>query len=432
MDTTFNTEEYAIYLPAVNAMFAEQVAKQVADSRPFPDNLKLKDLQFWNKSNPLFYHPYVLHSIGQYKVGSVINNALTQGGRTDRVLIGDSGGFQIGKGTLNGFKDLYKGMRADDAQDAWAEAGVVRSWILNWLETYTQYAMTIDMPLWAATKNGTDSPFHSCSIEQLTDMTVENLKYIQQNRTGKTQWLNVVQGNNEQTTRDWYAAVKWFKYGGWALAGEAGASGGLLNVLKTVLMMRDDDAFSAGQDWMHVLGISTLEWAVALTAIQKSLRKVNPNIKISYDSSSPFQLAGRYEEACYLPTLTKLKSSWSIPSVTSHQGHVYVGSTDKFPFSSPIADRITLGHLNVYEGMYEKRRYDAISNTILTHHNVYTYLKAFDMANEQAFGKHEDKQVPYLYLECIDIISKAFETSDWYGYLESKSHVLNQHSTPSF
>jgi hypothetical protein len=54
------------------------------------------------------------------------------------------------------------------------------------------------------------------------------------------------------------------------------------------------------------------------------------------------------------------------------------------------------------------------------------------MANEQAFGKHEDKQVPDLYFECIDIISQAFETSDWYGYLESKSHVLNQHSTPSF
>jgi hypothetical protein len=432
MNTTFNTVDYAIYLPAVNAIFAEQLTKTVPAARSFPDNLKLDDLAFWREKNPFFYHPYVLYSIGQHAVGSTIKNALTNGGRTDKVLVGDSGGFQIGKGTLKGFKELYTGMRADDAQDAWADADEVRAWIVNWLETYTQFAMTIDMPLWSATKFGTESPFHSCSVEQLTDMTVENLKHIEQHTEGRTQWLNVVQGNDEATTRYWFDAVKWFKHGGWALAGGAGGAGGLLSVLKTVLMMRDEDAFSKGQDWVHVLGVSTLKWAVVLTAVQKSLRNVNPNIKFSFDSSSPFQAAGRYEEAYSLPVLTKDVASWSIPSSKSPQNSNLVNSKEKLPFTSPLANRLTLGHLNVYEGAYEKRRYDSISNTMLTHHNVYVFLKAFEMANDEAFSSDSNKQVPDVYMDCLGIIGEAFERQDWYSYLEANSHVLNQHSKSSF
>lgn len=432
MTRSFNTQDFAIYLPAVNDEFASRVTQQVPPNRPFPANLTLRDLAFWEQRNPLFHHPYVLHSIGQFKVGSVIDNGLTRGGRTDRVLVGDSGGFQIGKGTLSGYKELYKGMSGDAAEEAWVNADGVRNWIVTWLETNCQYAMTLDMPLWAATDAGLDSPFHLCSTQQLTNMTVENLRYIEMQRQGKAKWLNVVQGIDEQTTRDWYNAVKWFKYGGWALAGAAGVRGGLLNVLKTVLMMRDDDAFSAGQDWMHVLGTSTLDWAIMLTAIQKSLRKVNPSISISFDSSSPFQLGGRYEEACMLPVLDEHVSSWKVKSVTSPHGHVYVGSSEAFPFQSPLGNRMTLGDLNVYEGIYKKRRYDPISLSMLVHHNIFVYLEAIEMANERAFSSDPDRLVPRLYEQCIDVIAEAFDKPNWYSYLESEKSLLNAHSEGAY
>ncbi len=432
MTVKFNTQDYAIYLPAVNDEFARRVTQQVPQNRQFPANLQLSDLAFWNKSNPLFYYPYVLHSVGQFTVGSVIDNGLTRGGRSDRVLIGDSGGFQIGKGTLKGYNDLFKGMSADDAVEALVNADDVRNWIVTWLETYCQYAMTLDMPLWAATDAGADSPFHSCTMEQLTTMTVANLRFIEMHRKGNVKWLNVVQGIDEQTTRDWYSAVKWFKYGGWALAGAAGVRGGLLNVLKTVLMMRDDDAFSAGQDWVHVLGTSTLDWAIVLTAIQKSLRQVNSAIKISFDSSSPFQLGGRYEEACFLPELDEHVSSWKVKKETSPHGHVYVGSNEAFPFQSPLGNLMTLGDLNVYKGIYEKRRYDPISLSMLVHHNVYVYLKAIQMANERVFSTDPDRLVPRLYEQCIDVIAEAFDKPNWYSYLESESSLLNAHSEGAY
>lgn len=432
MTVIFNTEDYAIYLPAVNDEFASRVIQPLPIQRPFPAGLKLSDLAFWDRGNALFHYPYVLHSIGQHAVGSVIDNGLTRGGRTDRILIGDSGGFQIGKGTLKGYKGLYKGMSGDAAVEAWVNADEVRNWIVTWLETNCQYAMTLDMPLWAVTGTGEDSPFHDCTIDQLTTMSVENLRFIEARRQGKAKWLNVVQGIDEKSTTDWYAAVRWFKYGGWALAGAAGVRGGLLNVLKVVLMMRDDDAFSAGQDWLHVLGTSTLDWAIVLTAIQKSLRKVNPKIKISFDSSSPFQIGGRYEEACFLPELGDHISSWKLRSAQSPQGLMYVGSSEAFPYESPLGNAMSLGDLNVYAGVYEKRRYDSTSLTMLVHHNVYTYLKAVELANERAFSGDPDRLIPRLYDQCINVIFEAFDNPNWYNFLAKESSLLNTHSQSQY
>lgn len=428
MTEQFNTQDYAIYLPAVTGEFAGRVTQTLPAGRPFPAGLELSDLAFWDRNNSLFYHPYCLHSVGQYRVGSVIDNALTRGGRTDRVLIGDSGGFQIGKGTLKGYDELKTGISALDAEAAWVNADDVRNWIITWLETHCQYAMTLDMPLWATSSDGTDSPFHQCSIEQLTAMTVENLRYIEANRQGRTQWLNVVQGLDLPTTKAWFDTVKWFRHGGWALAGNAGARGGLYNVLNTVFMMRDDDAFAPGQDWVHVLGVSTLGWAVVLTAIQRGLRQANPAIKISFDSSSPFQIAGRNEQACYLPQLGSHVSSWKIRMDRSPQGEVYVGSKDPFPYSTPLGHRMTLGDLNVYQGLYQKRRYDPISLAMLVNHNVYVYLKAFEMANDAAFGAQGSSEVPRLYRQCIEVIGEAFDRPDWASLLHREKSLLDAHS----
>jgi hypothetical protein len=197
-------------------------------------------------------------------------------------------------------------------------------------------------------------------------------------------------------------------------------------------MMRDEEAFSAGQDWLHVLGTSTLDWAIVLTAIQKSLRKSNPNIKVSFDSSSPFQLGGRYEEACYLPVLNHHVSSWKIKTATSPQGHVHVGSTEAFPHYSPLGNRMTLGDLNVYSDLYEKRRYDPISISMLVHHNIFVYLQSIEMANNHAFSNSPNKVVPRLYEQCIDVIGEAFDKPDWYSFIESERSLLSAHSNSAY
>lgn len=249
VDVSLTSDDYAVYLPAVNDGYAAEVAKELADDRPFPVGLTLRDLAFW-EPNALWYYPYLLHSVGLYSVGSLPNNAVTQRDRLSSTLIGDSGGFQIGKGSMKGLQVLRAGpMPADDAVPAWQQEAKARNWIVGWLDTYADYAMTMDMPLWASSQDGANSPFHHCSTKQLIDMTVQNLHYIDKRAVGRAKWLNVVQGGeNTADIAVWWEAVKWFKRGGWALAGSAGGKGGLANMLRTLLIMRDDGAFDAGQD----------------------------------------------------------------------------------------------------------------------------------------------------------------------------------------
>ena len=421
-------DDYAVYLPAVNEGYAADVCKELPASRPFPAGVSLRDLAFW-EPNALWHYPYLLHSVGLYSVGKLPDNAVTQRSRTNNVLVGDSGGFQIGKGTMKGLKALKQGpMQADDAVGAWGKEGDARAWIVNWLSTYADYAMTIDMPLWASSKSGENSPFHNCTPEQLIAMTVQNLKYIQNFKGDRAKWLNVVQGGDDTTQiKTWWDAVKWFRYGGWAMAGSAGARGGLANMLGVLLMMRDDNAFDAGQDWIHVLGVSTPTWAVLLSGIQQALRRINPAMRISFDSSSPLQHAGKYEKIAMTPEYTNDKGTWNIGVEDAPQSRHLANPSSQVPFAhtqSPLGKRLLLRHFNVRGGIWDQRNFDSFSNLLLCNHNIWVYLDAFNAANDWAIAR-DANHVPAAYIECLDFIADVFASPDWKTKLTKHAALLD-------
>lgn len=425
MTNTLLNTDYAVYLPAVNGTFPHEVLKLLKADRPFPAGLDLSDLIFWDRHNKLWHYSHILHSIGSHKIGSRPDNAVTRAGRTDNVLIGDSGGFQIGQGTLKGLKGFSAGMNGADAQEAWSGAYAVRRWILDWLELHTDYAMTIDMPTWAVLKEKRASPFHLCTVQQLTDMTVDNLKFIDAHRQNRTKWLNVIQGNDEKTIQDWWNAVKWFDCSGYALAGTAGKAGGIESVLQTVLTMRDDGAFIFGRDWIHILGVSTAKWAILLTAIQQALRKTaNPRLQISFDSSTPFQEGGNREQVIVAPQFSRRSGDWSMHFVASQQSALLVGSDEPFPYSSPLGDKLTLGHINVRGGAWTPRSIDTVSNLLLCNHNCWVMLESFRQANEIAFSSNR-QDMPHLWAQCLDFIADVFTDTDWRTRLDKERALLN-------
>ena len=109
---------YAIYLPAVNTGYVSTVANPLPQGRRFPTGLTPQDLMFWEPNNN-WHYPYMLHSIGQYPVGKAPHHAMNKANRTQSTLVGDSGGYQIGKGTLNGLKYVKsEPMLAADAVEA--------------------------------------------------------------------------------------------------------------------------------------------------------------------------------------------------------------------------------------------------------------------------------------------------------------------------
>lgn len=428
--STFKIKNKAIYLPAVND-FASGILKEVKETRQFPDGFTADDLNFWDKNSKLFHYPYILNSAGMYKVGEWPNNAVTRANQDEVMIFGDSGGYQLGTGKLKGLPDFGEKMSAAQVLERWdAVAHRVRKWVVAFSESFTTHAMTLDHPLWLLHDPDTESAFSDCNVKQLTALTVENLHYIETHQQGSTKWLNVVQGLSTSEIDYWWDAVKPFKFSGWALAGGAGANGGLYQMLYAILRMREEDAFEDARTLLHVLGVSTLKWSVFLTTIQNALREQYADFTVTYDSSSPFQAAMIYQKAYNSPELSTNVGSWALSANLVPQGFEYRNSTKQFPFeSSPLGDAMVLGDLNVRGGEHAKNHFDSLSLYMIANHNVYVMLDAIERANEAAFGADKHKHTPEKYLQCIDLIQEAFKVSDWRNFL-TKNKAFFDSVTP--
>ncbi len=418
--------DHAIYLPAVQPSYAAVRDLNLDRSRPLPAGFAIEDLEFWSGTSKLWNHKFLLHSIGTYKVGADPRGQLFSRGTGTFTVVGDSGGYQIGMGTFAGFNGLRSGMNGDHAVAAWKENYDGKRWLIRLLDHYCDYAMTIDMPLWAATSLGTNSPFHGCSEAQLLAMTNDNLRLIEEEMDGRAKWLNVITGTNPEDIVRWWDSVKWFRHGGWALAGTAGWRGGLASILSTVLMMRDETAFEPGQDWMHVLGVSRPVWDVLLTTIQREIRKLNPAFQISFDSASAFRQGGMNDEYALPPKLGADLKDWSIryDKLLGLQKYADPAGNLPFPVSSPLGDQLMLHHLVVDGSELSGRRIDTLTNMMLINHSLWVYLDAGRRANVAAFGSNA-RDLPQKLAAAVDVIEAAFAAENWTEIIESERAVLD-------
>jgi hypothetical protein len=211
------------------------------------------------------------------------------------------------------------------------------------------------------------------------------------------------------------------------MAGSAGARGGLANLLSALLMMRDDDAFSKGQDWVHILGVSTPTWAMLLTGIQTAIQHINPDLRVSFDSSSPFQHGGKFEKVALQPTFTNDQKTWAISVEDVPQSRLNADPKRRIPFAhsqSPIGKRMFLHHLSVRDGLMDHRNFDSISNALLVNHNVWVYLDTFRVANDLALAGDADR-VPREYIECMQFIADVFQDNCWPTAIQRNKELLD-------
>ena len=424
-------ENFAVYLPAMQYHYASAVDNnKLIKGRNFPKSINLTDLDFLNPKSKLWHYGYALYSAGQFTDARPKACAVSNRDRKHTTVLGDSGGYQIGKGTMRGTEHLKRAKTSAEVCELWRQSGDIRKWIVQWLEANSDYAMTIDMPLWAQFESNSKTPFHKCSVQELIDLSIGNLDYIKRNARGKTKWLNVLQGTTPKDSKQWWDAVKGYRMGGWALAGNVGWRGGLENVLYYVLTMRDDNAFDKGQDWMHVLGVSQPTWAVLLTSIQRAIRQHcdNDKFRISYDSASPFQAGGRYQKVVRYPKFTKDVASWAMTMHEAPVNPIYAdtGSDYHFPYASPIGDLLTLNHLNIRGGEFQRGAYDTVSNHLLTNHNVWVYVRSFLEANELAFmqASEADKAVPQKLIDMCAFIEDILGEDRWQAKLKKEKLLL--------
>ena len=110
IDLTPLQKDYAVYLPAISSFYSTYVAIQrleefVPTARiPKGFDRGIEGMNFLNPEQGYFYYKYALYSAGHAQLDlnkSVIQESMIQQrDRNSTMILGDSGGYQIGKGVL--------------------------------------------------------------------------------------------------------------------------------------------------------------------------------------------------------------------------------------------------------------------------------------------------------------------------------------------
>jgi len=361
VDLSVLNKDYACYLPAISSFYSTYIAKQRLEEFVPKDRIPkgfdrgIEGMNFLNPEEGYFTYKYGLYSAGHAQLD--LQKSLTQESmiqqrdRNNTMILGDSGGYQIGKGVLK-----FDWLNFDGPA-----ANKTRQQILEWLEVTADWSMMLDVPTWAC--DHIHSPKTGLkTFEDCLEKTRFNNDYFLKNRLGQTKWLNVLQGGDWDTAEQWYQGVKEFsdpngpyagsEAEGWAMGGANMCKMDI--TLKRLMTMREDNLLK-GKNWIHFLGTAQLDWSCYLTQIQRQIRKhINPELTISFDCASPFIATAHglvYTNAVHTP------KRWSVIMDKAPDNKALSGSDIPFPFESEFGRRLTMADIAYYN--IGKRKTDA-------------------------------------------------------------------------
>ena len=460
-DLTSKQKDYAVFLPALSSFYARDVSKQQLDPNYIdparvPQDFEhgVEGLNWMNKNEGYFTYHWNLYSAGHADL-----NVNKTEGRDDMVrkrdrknafVLGDSGGFQIGKGVWEGD---WKDPNCPKAQKK-------REQVLAWMDAYMDRGMILDIPAWVVRSPAGQAATGITTYAEAVAGTSINNDYFMQNRNGNCKFLNVLQGETHAEADDWYEQMKHYcdpkkhaqPFEGWSMGGQNMCDIHL--ALKRLIALRFDGLLEQGlHDWMHFLGTSKLEWATLLTDVQRAVRKYhNPDFTISFDCASPFLATANGQ--IYYDTTMKDRSKWSYQMQASVDNKKYSNDFRTFRdavlqdnvfdtfLESPISERLKIKDVCIYApgdlnkiGKEGRTSWDSFSYTLQMGHNVWTHLYAVQEANRQydagrypemlvasTSGKNNFRTYDRNYFR--DIVDAIFATSD-----RGKAEELLEHYT---
>ena len=414
---TAQQSDYAFFLPATSGFYSTFIGKQrygnYVDPARIPPSLAngVESLNYLNPDKGAFYFDHCLYSAGHANLDLTkpdeTEDMFRNRDRSTSWVLGDSGGFQIGKGVWEG---EWRDPTGPEVAAMWAEVNAKgvelvpqvhptghpktdkngnpkftkvdhpklyqarldaaqkkRELVLTWMDTLMDYGMVLDIPAWVERSPAGRKATGIESYQQAVNATRYNNEYFIKHRNGNCKFLNVLQGETHEQADDWYQQVKDFcdtkvygdkAFNGWGMGGQNMCDIHL--VLKRLVALRFDGLLEQGQhDWMHFLGTSKLEWAVLLTDIQRAVRKYhNPDFTISFDCASPFLATANGQ--IYINTETEDRTKWVYRMQASADDKKYATDSrlfkdavlqdkifEKFE-SSPIIDQIQMKEICIY------------------------------------------------------------------------------------
>jgi len=416
-DLTTAQKDYAIFLPATSGFYSTFIGKQryshYVDPARIPTSFKsgMESLNYLEPDKGAFYYNWCLYSAGHANLDlnkyDESEDMFRNRDRSTSWVLGDSGGFQIGKGVWEGeWRDptsavvqtkmaecIAKGIETVTVLDKdgnlivnkkgiarttkidhvkvyqarLAAAQKKREQVLTWMDALMDYGMVLDIPAWVERSPAGRLATGITSYDEAVEATIYNNEYFMKHRNGNCKFLNVLQGETHAQADDWYSKMKDFcdpaiypdnHFNGWSMGGQNMCDVHL--VLKRLVALRFDGLLETGlHDWMHFLGTSKLEWACLLTDIQRAVRKYhNPNFTISFDCASPFLATANGQ--IYIQTETEDRKKWVYRMVPSVDNKKYALDTRLFKDAviqdgifknfetSPLIDQVQIKDVCIY------------------------------------------------------------------------------------
>ena len=408
LSSQHNTD-WALFLPAISSFYISGLGKQREGEQYFDKfripkgfNGDVECLNFLNSNNGLFYYKWGLYSAGHANLDTNINDnseSIIRKREHGTFLLGDSGGFQIMKGQWP----------ADWKDPNCPKAMTQRKKVLNWMDTYMDYGMCLDVPTQTLRNKHLLDKHGISTIEEAVRATHINNEYFINNRNGECKFLNVLQGLNHKQSDDWYIEMRKYcdpkiypnnHFNGWAFGGQTKIDIHL--TLKRIVNIIHDGLLEEGKhDLIHCLGTSILEYAVLFSDIQKAIRKYhNPKLQITFDCASPFFSAAK--GLAYFNTSIEHDKKWAYSMSKTAESKSYANDNRKFRDAvlqdnihklftdSPVTDRMMVRDLcyrgNGFLGQHgreTKTSWDTLSYTLLQAHNVYQHIAAVQEANRK-------------------------------------------------
>ena len=443
-DLTAKQNDYAIFLPAISSFYGSYIGKQragtyVEQSRMPAGIPDMEQLNWLNPQKALFPYRWSLYSAGHANLDMTKPSAkedMVRDRDPNSFMLLDSGGFQIAKG-------VWPGQWADPAD---LSAEKKRRQVLEWQCQVADYAMTMDIPTWTYLDKEASVLCGIHSYDDAVNASKYNNEYWMANRYGKTKILNVLQGSNHSEADHWYDMMKGYSdpglhqnsFNGWAMGGQNMCDSHL--VLKRLVHLIHDGLLEKGQhDWMHFLGTSKLEWAVLLTAIQRSIRYYhNPNFTISFDCASPFLATANGQ--LYHNITTESRGKWSYNMSPTVDDKKYATDSRMFGDAvrqdgihpkfedSPITSRLKISDVCYYQpgdlnkiGKEGRTSWDSFSYALLMGHNVWMHLESVQRANRMCdSGVYPDMMVHPIseVFNVTNLIDRIFSARDRQKSLE--------------
>ena len=400
--------DWALFLPAVSSFFITGLGKQREGEDYFPSeripagfNGDVECLNFLNSKKGLYTYKWGLYSAGHANLDTTVDDhaeSIIRKREEGTFMLGDSGGFQIMKGQWP----------ADWKDPNCPKAMKQRKLVLNWMDTYMDYGMCLDVPSQTIRNQHLLDKHGIRTIEDAVKATHINNEYFINNRNGNCKFLNVLQGLNHTQSDNWYEEMKKYcdpniypdnHFNGWAFGGQNKIEIHLM--LRRLVIMIHDGLLEPGKhDLIHCLGTSILEYAVLFSDIQRAIRKHhNPNLQITFDCASPFFSAAK--GLAYFQNNIEHDTKWSYSMEKTAENKDYAVDNRKFSIAvlqdgvhktfqdSPITDRMLVrdlcyrGHGFIgAHGKETKTSWDTLSYTLLQAHNVYQHIVAVQEGNK--------------------------------------------------